>query len=84
MLDTMDDLDLLLELTFGIAAVEPCFQPQLVQHPLIKPPRSQLGIGKIQDDIFFPRKFRINLRISVDFPQPGSAVTTANICRSAT
>ena len=30
MLDTMDDLDLLLELTFGIAAVEPCFQPQLV------------------------------------------------------
>ena len=69
----MDDLDLLLELTFGIAAVEPCFQPQLVQHPLIKPPRSQLGIGKIQDDIFFPRKFRIK-------PADQRGFSTAGIC----
>lgn len=53
------DLNLLLELSFGITPVKPGFQSQLIQKSFIKPPRSQFGIRKLQDDIFFPGKFRI-------------------------
>ena len=65
MLDTMDDLDLLLELAFRVAPVKPGFQSQLVQKAFVKPPRGQLGIGKVQDDIFIARKLRIKPPVCV-------------------
>lgn len=36
-----DDLDLLLQLAFGISPVKPGFQSQLVQESFIEPPWSQ-------------------------------------------
>ena len=42
MLHSTDDLDLLLELTFGITAIKPGFKSKLIQQPLIKPSRRQL------------------------------------------
>ena len=41
-LHSPDDLDLLLQLAFGITTVKPGFQSQLVQQPFIKPPWCQL------------------------------------------
>ena len=41
-INTPDDLDLLLQLAFGITTVKPGFQSQLVQQPFIKPPWCQL------------------------------------------
>ena len=42
LLHSPDDLDLLLQLAFGITTVKPGFQSQLVQQPFIKPPWCQL------------------------------------------
>ena len=43
-LDTADDLDLFLELTFCVPPVEPGFKAKLVQKAGIKPARSEFGV----------------------------------------
>ena len=52
-MDAADDLDFLLQLAFGIPAVKLCLKSQLIQKSFVKPPGCQLGVGQIQEDIFF-------------------------------
>ena len=46
--------DFILQLVFCFAAVEFRLQAQLPEHPLVKPARGELGIGKVQQDVLVP------------------------------
>ena len=51
-----DDFNLLLQLAFGVSAIKLRVNSKLVQQALVEPPRCQLGIGKIQNQILLRRQ----------------------------
>ncbi len=72
--DAPDDLDLFLELTFGVSPVEAGLQPQLVQEAFIEPSRCQLGVGQVQEDVLVPGK------ATGELPDQGG-FSAARVCR---